>query len=84
MRLCALAPAAPANSYLVIVTEVRVLGADDVCRDESSRPERRRLTARAHTVRSAAMLARAFARSGLVRRGRHRVKVLAVIRRDAR
>jgi hypothetical protein len=73
--------------YLIVRTEVRTFGPDEVnaawhgggtLRDESEYPEMRRQTAEADSLDAALRLARALASVGAVRSGRQRVKVLRI------
>jgi hypothetical protein len=71
--------------YLIVRTEVRPVGLDDInalwgedvpLRDETEAPEPRRQTAEADSLEAALRLARALASVGAVRSGRQRVKVV--------
>jgi hypothetical protein len=73
--------------YLIVRTEVRSVGPDEVVaawadgariRDERTDPEPRRQTVSAEDREAALSLARALASVGAVRSGRQRIKVVRV------
>lgn len=72
-------------SYLVVRTEIRPIGQDEIAsiiavgglvRDESDRPEIRRQSLMAHDRPTALRLAQVLALTGPVRGGRQRIKVI--------